>query len=507
MLMKRTRLAASLVTLFVLSLLLLPALAQQEEQEQNFEHLELELVTEGLTAPLLLITPPDDDRRFVIDQVGYIYILDEDGELMDEPFLDLSDSIVELRESFDERGLLGLAFHPDYSENGRFFVYYSAPPREDIPEEWDHTGHISEFAVSEDDENRADPDSERVIMEVDQPQFNHNGGKISFGPDGYLYIALGDGGGADDTGLGHPPLGHGQDITTLLGNILRIDVDAEEDVDARDGERAYGIPEDNPFVEEEVELTEEHEWEGDEAREEIYAWGMRNPYRFSFDRETDDLWVSDVGQNLWEEVNLVEEPGNYGWNLKEGTHGFDPDNPDEIIPPEEAPDTGPRGEPLIDPVIEYGNLRRDIEVEPDDLPEARGISVIGGYVYRGSAIPELEGHYVFGDWSTEFPSPEGKLFVAAPPNGDGEMWEFVLDRELEHYVLGFGEDNEGELYVLTTDNTGPTGETGRVYRIVSGENDVDIDNDVEDVDEDADEVEDVDEDTDENAEEDDDNGN
>ncbi|MDQ3460117.1 MAG: PQQ-dependent sugar dehydrogenase [Deinococcota bacterium] len=390
----------------------------------------------------------------MVDQVGYIYILDEDGSRMDESFLDLTDRMVELREQFDERGVLGLVFHPDYADNGRFFVYYSAPAREGIPEGWDHTSHLSEFAVSEDDENFADAESERVVLEVDQPQFNHNGGQISFGPDGYLYIALGDGGGADDTGEGHPPLGNGQDITTLLGNILRIDVDAEDE------ERGYGIPEDNPFAQEDIELPDEHEWEGDEAREEIYAWGMRNPYRFSFDRETGDLWVADVGQNQWEEVSLVDEPGNYGWNLKEGTHGFDPENPDEVIEPEEAPDTGPRGEELIDPVIEYGNLN----VHED----GRGISVIGGYVYRGGDIPDLEGHYVFADWSTSFGQPQGKLFVAAPPQAEGEMWEFVFDEELEYFVLGFGQDADGELYVLTTDTTGPADETGRVFRIVAG---------------------------------------
>lgn len=419
--------------------------------------LEPELVADGFTSPVFLTTPPNDDRRFVVDQVGYIYILDEDGNRVDDPFLDLTDRIVELQENFDERGVLGLAFHPDYAENNRFFVYYSAPLRDGAPEGWNHTSHLSEFQAS-DDANRADADSEQVVLEVDQPQFNHNGGQIAFGPDGYLYVGLGDGGGADDTEEGHPPLGNGQDITTMLGSLLRIDVDAEDEG------RAYGVPQDNPFVQADLEL-EQQEWAGDEVRDEIYAWGLRNPYRFSFDRETGELWVADVGQNLWEEVNLVEEPGNYGWNVKEGTHGFDPENPNLIIEPEEATATGPRGEPLIDPVIEYGNVG---EVSANHDPPGRGISIIGGYVYRGSELPDLRGHYVFGDWSMSFGQPQGKLFVAEPPNGDAdEMWSFVHDAQLEQFILGFGEDADGELYLLTTENVGPTGTTGQIFKLAS----------------------------------------
>ncbi|MDD2788311.1 PQQ-dependent sugar dehydrogenase, partial [Methanoculleus sp.] len=220
------------------------------------ERVGLEFVTGGFTMPVALASPDDGTGRlFVADLPGVIRVIDAG---VNEPFLDITGRVVDLRTGYDERGLLGLAFHPKFRENGRFFVYYSAPLRDGAPEGWDHTSRVSEFAVST--PNRADPGSERMILEVDQPQANHNGGSIAFGPDGYLYIPLGDGGGANDVGRGHPPGGNGQDIETLLGKILRIDVD---------GEKPYGIPADNPFV-------------GREGRDEIYAYGLRNPWRTAF---------------------------------------------------------------------------------------------------------------------------------------------------------------------------------------------------------------------------------
>ncbi len=421
----------------------------------DFEGLELELVAEGFTSPVALTSPSEDARRFVVDQVGRIYILNEDGSRMEEPFLDISDRMVPLREGYDERGLLGLAFHPAYADNGRFYVYYSAPLREGSLAALNHTATVSEFQVSADDPNRADPDSERVVLQVDEPQFNHDGGRVAFGPDGYLYIGLGDGGGANDNSAFHPPMGNGQDVTTLLGAILRIDVD-----EMGDGERAYGIPDDNPFAGE-VELTEDDEWSGTAAglgaREEIYHWGLRNPYRFSFDRETGDMWVADVGQNTIEEHNRVTEPSNLGWNIMEGDLWFDAENPNDLM--EDGPTTGPLGEELVLPVITYGNL--------NNREDGRGISTTGGFVYRGDAIGDLAGHYVFGDWSTSFTEATGQLFIA---EGEGDDWSFVHERDLDHFVLAFGEDADGELYVLTTDNTGPQGDTGRVYRLVGDGN-------------------------------------
>jgi glucose/arabinose dehydrogenase len=433
------------------------ATAGQAQQEDD-PAVGLRLVADDFTSPVALVAAPDGSgRRFIVDQVGVIRILTADGNLLSEPFLDLRSQIVPLMPEFDERGLLGLAFHPGYAGNGRFFVYYSAPLRAGAPAGFDHTAHISEFRVSTLDANRADPASERTVLEVDKPQFNHNGGTLLFGPnDGYLYISLGDGGGADDVGLGHVEDwyaanegGNGQDIQqNLLGNILRVDVD---------GAAPYGIPSDNPFA-------------GApgcaDGCDEIWAYGLRNPYRMSFDRGgAHDLFVGDAGQELWEEVSIAVKGGNFGWNVKEGTHCFSTDNPDES--PADCPDTvgapHPRaGDPLIDPVIEYANHHQ---------PGGLGATVIGGHVYRGEALPQFSGRYVFGDWSREFEEPDGSLFVAMSRKKG--LWHMEQLRiatsptgRVGHYVLGFGQDLAGEMYVLTTDQTGPSGMTGKVYRLV-----------------------------------------
>lgn len=405
----------------------------------------LEPVAEGLTAPVTLVHPPDESgRRFIVDQAGTIRILSSEGELLEAPFLDVRERMVEIDESYDERGLLGLDFHPDYAANGRFFVYYSAPLAEDAPDDWDHTSHISEFSVSADDPNRADPDTERVLLAVNEPQFSHNGGDITFGPDGYLYIPLGDGGGVNDIGTGHPPEGNGQDLTTLLGSILRIDVD---------GGDPYDIPEDNPFV-------------GQEGRDEIYAYGFRNPFRISFDAEGDQaLYTGDVGQNLWEEADIVQKGQNYGWHIREGTHCFNPESADD--PPADCPEEGADGSPLIAPILEYWNMNAGGEI---------GLAIIGGYVYRGDALPELQGGYLFGDWSRSHEEGDGSLFFAARPSNGGARWSFeelgVANGEegrVGAFVLGVGEDGERELYVLTSEQAGPSGNTGKVYKIVPAE--------------------------------------
>ncbi|MGH2542068.1 MAG: PQQ-dependent sugar dehydrogenase, partial [Ardenticatenaceae bacterium] len=318
--------------------------------------------------------------------------------------------------------------------------YYSAPLRTNGPANWNHTSHISEFRVSGSDPNRADPASERILLRVDQPQSNHNGGTVAFGSDGYLYISLGDGGAANDTGLGHPPRGNGQDRTTILGSLLRIDV--------VDNGNPYAIPADNPFV-------------GQEGADEIYAYGFRNPYRFSWDRQSGALYVADAGQNLYEEVSRVSRGGNYGWNIREGTHCFSPSSPDN--PPASCPDTGPWGESLIPPVIEYAHPNQSGGI---------GLVVVGGHVYRGDAIPGLVGNYVFGDWSRSFDEPLGQLLAATPlPEGAGTWPVRPLSTagiaSLGHFVLGFGEDGDGELYVLVSQATGPGGNTGKVYKLVA----------------------------------------
>jgi hypothetical protein len=286
-------------------------------------------------------------------------------------------------------------------------------------------------------------------MEIDQPQMNHNGGQIVFGPDGFLYIPLGDGGAADDVGEGHVEDwydanagGNGQDVEqNLLGSILRIDVDQGE---------PYAIPSDNPFA--------------DSPMPEIWANGFRNPFRMSFDRGGEQqLFVGDVGQNMWEEVSVVTAGGNYGWNVKEGTHCFSTANPNQSLP--SCPSATASGDPLIDPILEYAHPGGG---------GLGGLSVIAGYVYRGNALPALTGRYIFGDWSTAFDTPNGHLFVATPgTNGTWVMSALsIANREsadpgnIGEFVLSLGQDAAGELYVLTTDQPGPSGTTGKVYRLV-----------------------------------------
>ncbi len=412
----------------------------------------LMLVAEGFSAPVALVPAPDDSGRlFVVDQTGQVRLIAADGQVMEEPFLDIQDRMVSLEPGYDERGLLGMAFHPDFAENGRFFVYYSAPLRSEAPSDWDHTSHLSEFAVSTDNPDMADADSEQIILQVDQPQGNHNAGSITFGPDGYLYVPLGDGGAADDVALGHVDDwyeenegGNGQDLAqNLLGSILRLDVD-----NVAEGE-LYAIPQDNPFA--------------DQAGAElVWAIGFRNPYRMAFDMGGDQaLYVGDAGQNLWEEVSIVESGGNYGWNVKEGTHCFSTANPNESL--DQCPEMDADGRPLIDPILEYQNGNAG----------GLGLVVIGGNVYRGSAMPEWDGRYIFGDWSTGFGQPDGTLFIATASAAEGELWtmeELMVagndNGRLNEYLLSFGQDNDGEIYILTSETSGPTGSTGKVYRLV-----------------------------------------
>jgi glucose/arabinose dehydrogenase len=449
--MRTRRFAPMLGALLAFSLSVLPA-APSGAQSPMGDPMDvgLDLIAEGLTSPVALMEAPDGSGRlFVVDQAGLVRIITPEGELLAEPFLDVRDRMVALQAGFDERGLLGLAFHPEYASNGRFFVYYSAPLREGAPAGFNHTSHISEFTVSA-EPDRADPSSERILLQVDEPQFNHNAGALAFGPDGYLYISLGDGGGANDVGLGHVEDwyadnggGNGQDVEqNLLGNILRIDVD---------GGDPYGIPDDNPFV-------------GTAGLDEIWAYGLRNPYRMSFDMVTGELFASDAGQGLWEEVSLVTRGANLGWNVKEGTHCFDAENNTQS--PEECPDevlSGPRaGDPLVDPVIEYANIAQ---------PGGIGLVVVGGFVYRSSTLPQLRGRYVFGDWSTSFGNPDGTLLVAkSRRKGLSQIQELRVATSptgrLDHFLLGFGQDAEGDVYVLGTLQSGPTGATGKVWKLV-----------------------------------------
>ncbi len=402
----------------------------------------VELVAEGLTAPLTLAEAPDDSGRFfALEQVGRIRVIDADGKLLDEPFLDFRDRLdPTIEPGFDERGALGFAFHPDYAENGKLYVYYSAPLRDghDLQnEEWGtHTSHIAEIRVSEDDPNKADPDYERLVLQVDQPQFAHNAGTLTFGPKGMLFVALGDGGSAPENG-DYPREGTSQMPDDLLGKILRIDVNQENG-------KAYGIPEDNPFVGK------------DDYRGEIYAMGFRNPYKIAFDPDgSGRLFAGDVGQNSYEEIDLVVPGGNYGWAVKEATHCFDWDD-------FEGHFEGCDDEGMIDPIIEYKNGGKHAD-------EGEGRSTIGGVIYRGSALPDLDGKLVFGDWSIDGGEPTGVIYQATPDDQEGKAWDYEriqIEGGFPHFLLGIAHDRDNELYLLTHDAQGPEGEGGKIFKLV-----------------------------------------
>ena len=406
----------------------------------------LELLADGFVAPVgLEVAPGDDQHYYVVDQVGTVHEVGPDG-VREEPFLDVTDEMVTLS-GYEERGLLGLAFHPEFQSTRRCYVRYSAPPREGTPSGYDHTFVLSEFTV--DANRRADPASERALLELPEPQSNHNSGAIAFGPDGYLYVGTGDGGAANDTGTGHVEDwygensgGNGQDVTeNLLGSILRIDVDGRTDGNP------YGIPDDNPLVDR-------------PGLDEHWAWGFRNPWRMSF--TGDELFAADVGQNRYEEIDLVERGGNYGWNVREGAHCFGTSAPSS--PPDSCPDTAPDaapydGQPLFDPIVEYPHQS---DTEPN------GIAVIGGFLARESGVPALDDRYVFGDWRW------GRRLFAASRQNDGGQWPVETvgvessDGSVGQYLLAFGRDTRGRLYVLTTDSGGPAGTSGAVHRIRPG---------------------------------------
>jgi glucose/arabinose dehydrogenase len=336
-------------------------------------------IVSGLARPLFVTEPPGGGGLFVVEQGGTIRIV-RDGRLLDRPFLDLT---AELDSSVGERGLLGLAFAPDYPSSGAFFVAHTAPGP---------AVEVRRFRRSA-DPLRADPASAERVLAMDDPASNHNGGMIAFGRDGYLYVGTGDG------GKGGDPWNNAQDLDSLLGKVLRLDV----------SRAPYGIPPDNPFT------------DGRRGRSEIWAYGLRNPWRFSFDRETGELWIADVGQSSWEEVN-VEDPRrggglNYGWKRMEGRHCY-------------SPRKGCDAAGLHLPIHEYGH--------------DRGCSVTGGYVYRGQAIPELVGLYLFADYCN------GRIWAL---RRDGDAAEVAVLLESRRRVSSFGEDAAGELYVCDHEGT------------------------------------------------------
>jgi glucose/arabinose dehydrogenase len=423
------------------------------QSANKLKDVDLQLTADGFVSPLGVIPSPDQTNRlFVIDQVGKIWIIDGSGNKLATPFLDVSSMMVVLRPGYDERGLLGFAFHPNYTSNGKFYVYYTAPPRAGGPTPtttWDHLGRVAEFRVSS-NPNLADMSSERAVLEWDHPQFNHNGGTLAFGPDGYLYISIGDGGGANDVGPGHVEDwyvfnagGNAQDLeANLLGNVLRIDVNA----------MPYGIPADNPFV-------------GKPGRDEIWAFGLRNPYRFSFDMSgSRQLILGDAGQLRYEEIDVIKKGFNYGWNVKEGFECFDAANP--LAELEDCPDKDNLGNMLIDPVIQINNWQ--------NLEGGRATTVIGGNVYRGHAIPGFHGKYIFGTFSQTPTQANGELFIATPAGMN--PWNFdeinlaSHPGDIGYYLKGFGQDLSGEVYLTVSSILGPSGTSGRVMKLVPAGN-------------------------------------
>ena len=333
--------------------------------------------------PVSLTNAGDGSNRiFVCSQPGKIFVFPNKPDVEEaDTFLEWEKKTVYKDEEFEE-GILGLAFHPKFKTNGEFFMYYTEVP---------HISVISRFKVSKDNPNKADPASEEQILRIPQPYWNHNGGTICFGPDGYLYIGLGDG------GAGNDPHKNGQNPKTMLGKILRIDVDH------KDEGKKYAVPKDNPWVGQAGAATE------------AFATGIRNTWRMSFDRKTGVLWQADVGQDLWEEINIITKGGNYGWNLREGQHKF-----------KDGSDAKPE---LIEPIWEYNHTI--------------GKSITGGNVYRGKKVPELDGCYLYGDfvsgklWGLKYDEKAKKVTANYRLQGDNLP------------VMTYGEDEAGEVYFTT----------------------------------------------------------
>ncbi len=424
-------------------------------------HVKLELVASGLTAPNWgTDAPGQPDRLFVTDQDGILWAIDlTSGEK--SVFLDVTAQLVELgifgKGSFDERGLLGVAFHPDYQVNGLLYTYTSQPVRgvadfSTMPEATiaDHQCVITEWQVPNpaDPSSVVDPESARELLRIDQPQFNHDGGAVDFGPDGMLYFSLGDGGGADDADgqpfiggapiIGHGCRGNGANPANILGAIVRIDPLGNNSANGQ-----YGIPPDNPFV-------------AEDGVDEIYAYGFRNPFRFSFDSLAGDLYAADVGQNHIEEINVVVSGGNYGWNHKEGSFFFIPNG---AQPGYVTDMTQPVPDGVLDPIAQYDH--------------DEGIAIIGGFVYRGIRIPALLGRYVFGEFAQTFDN-DGRLFYLDEKN---QILAFqLLDQKvLGLSLLGMGRDAQGEVYIMANGTGVPFGDTGVVLRIAPKLGDLDAD--------------------------------
>jgi glucose/arabinose dehydrogenase len=363
---------------------------------------KVQQISANLQSPTALTFPGNGDI-WVTEQPGKIRVV-KDDKLLDEPLLDLRSKMLKVNKGYEERGLLGICLHPQFKSNKKFYVFYSA----NTTGKFNHKDVIAEYKLSA-NSDAIDPNSGRVILAQDKPDGNHDGGCIQFGRDGYLYISFGDGGGQGDK---HGETGNGQNLSNLLGKILRVDVN---------GSTPYSIPKSNPFVGKK------------DAAPEIWAYGFRNPYRFSFDKASGQLFAGDVGQDLWEEVDIVTKGANYGWRLTEGTHCYNPA-------------TGCDIKGITMPIAEYSHTE--------------GVSVIGGYVYNGKQVPVLKGKYVFADWV-------GKVFYLQKAGAQWQRGKITFQNIPPNLkIIGFGEDPAGEVYVLTNADTGPENANGSIYKII-----------------------------------------
>jgi glucose/arabinose dehydrogenase len=415
----------------VLILLILSGLVAWSCAAAGLPHVQLRPVLPALALdrPVWMSQPPDgSDRFFVVEQSGRVLIVNQGSDgIRPKEFLNIVD-----RETFVEAGantgvgLMSMAFHPGFATNGLFYIFYNQPST-NHDRHFPNRSVISECRVSRADPDRWDPGSERILLDVPEPFRNNQGGQVSFGPDGYLYISLGDGGSNND------PFNSGQNTSTLLAKILRIDVNSRSTLGTAKGQRQlpYRIPADNPW-------GCEPEMSGNSgARQETYAWGLRNVWRYSWDRKTGDLWAADVGEQLWEEVDLIVKGGNYGWPVREGMHHFKP---------------GPAGATFVEPIIEYPH-RPDLLRESKFPRHSIGICIIGGYVYRGTKYPSLNGIYIYGDyvlgtiWGLRY--SRGKVteygtLLAQPKT----INSFAEDAAGELYLLSFSEHHDGHIFAI-----------------------------------------------------------
>lgn len=367
-------------------------------------------IADSLEAVTDMVFPGNGDV-WITEQAGKILVL-KNGKLSDVPLLDLRTKMLKINNGYEERGLLGITLHPQFSVNKKFYVFYSKKYVTTTPGvRFDHTDVVAEYKYT--DSGQIDPNSGRVILTADKPDGNHDGGCLKFGPDGYLYISFGDGGGQHDK---HGPIGNGQNLNTLLGKILRVDINTDS---------GYVVPKDNPFVGKA------------NARPEIWAYGFRNPYRFSFDKNTKQLFAGDVGQDLWEEVDVVTKGANYGWKIVEGTHCHNDTN---------TPATGCDITGITMPIAEYNHKE--------------GICIIGGYVYNGLQLPTLKNKYFFADWT-------GLAFYLQKSGTKWQRGKITLQSIPPNLkITGINEDPSGELYLLTNPDTGPGNSLCSVYKIV-----------------------------------------